>query len=285
MSAATLTCDRANGLWRVAVWRGKELHDLYLDRIASPDLTGAVARGKIVRVLPGQTAAYVDAELGTMIYVDGLEKAAAGMTLTVTITSTARQGKAWVGRVYPLPEDADANGILVSPPLPWERALRDLKGAKIAALRFADREDFTACSDPRAQSSKEPVHPELDDILDNLRQPHVPLPQGGSLVIETTEALTAIDVNAGESNNPLAVNLLAVREAARQMRLRNLGGIIVMDALKMKQRTDHAKVLNAMTRATAEDPAGVQVFGLTKLGLLEMTRTRRGPSLEERLDA
>jgi len=127
--------------------------------------------------------------------------------------------------------------------------------------------------------SKEPVHPALDEIIDELQESAVALPGGGNLVIEPTEALVAIDVNGGEAANPLAVNLQAVREIARRIRLRNMAGIIVIDALKMKNRTDKAKVLNALDKAVANDPAGVQVFGLTKLGLIELTRSRRGPSL------
>ncbi|MDD5587362.1 MAG: ribonuclease E/G, partial [Alphaproteobacteria bacterium] len=121
----------------------------------------------------------------------------------------------------------------------------------------------------------------LDDIIDGLGQSTVELPGGGSIIIEQTEALVAIDVNGGETQNVLAVNLQAVKEIARQIRWRNLSGIIVIDALKMKQRPDKAKVLNALAKATANDPAGVQVFGLTKLGLIEMTRTRRGISISD----
>jgi ribonuclease G len=175
--------------------------------------------------------------------------------------------------------------VLVDPPRPWERAIEEAKGAVLTSIVFAEREDRLACATwlaPNAPKilpalqpvAKESVHPDLDDILDTLRQPVVTLPGGGDIVIEQTEALVAIDVNGGETHNALAVNLQAVKEIARQIRWRNLSGIIVIDALKMKQRTDKAKVLNALAKFTADDPAGVQVFGMTKLGLIEMTRSR-----------
>jgi Ribonuclease G/E len=278
MTGVNITCDRQGNLRRVAVWQGRELRDLYLDRIDKPDLTGAVVGGKVARVVAGQKAAWLDCGFGEMVYVEGLDKIRSGDYRVVRIKSAARQGKAWVGAAVKAGQGEEKTGILTPPPYPWQRAMDDLKGAEIASMMFANREDHDLCQ--QGLVSKEPVHPELDEIIDGLLQPTVVLQGGSNIVIEQTEALVAIDVN-GEANNPLAVNLLAVREAARQIRLRNLAGIIVIDALKMKQRADNAKVLNALGRATESDPAGVTVFGMTKLGLIEITRTRRGPSLGE----
>ncbi|HAX90589.1 MAG TPA: ribonuclease E, partial [Rhodospirillaceae bacterium] len=122
-------------------------------------------------------------------------------------------------------------------------------------------------------------HPQLDEMIDALLAPVVPLTGGANLIIEPTAALVAIDVNGGASGNPTATNLLAVREVARQIRLRNLGGIIVIDCLKMTSRADASKVVNAFERVAASDPAGIHCYGLNKLGLLEATRTRRGQPL------
>jgi ribonuclease E/ribonuclease G len=127
--------------------------------------------------------------------------------------------------------------------------------------------------------SSETPHPDLDDLLDDLLDQEVALNKGGSLLFEPTSALITIDVNGGEARHALTVNLEAMQQVARYIRLCNLSGLFVIDCLKMSERTHKAKVIQALTRATAEDPAGVHVFDMTKLGLIEFTRTRRGPSL------
>ena len=104
-------------------------------------------------------------------------------------------------------------------------------------------------------------------------------------MIERTEAMTVIDVNAGERGNALAVNLEAVPEIARQVRLRNVGGIIVIDFITMTGRGDGERLLDALAAAVADDPAQTEVYGLSKLGLVEMTRARRGPTLADVLSA
>ncbi|TWA84088.1 ribonuclease E/ribonuclease G [Azospirillum brasilense] len=124
---------------------------------------------------------------------------------------------------------------------------------------------------------------DLDAEIDTLLGTRVPLSGGGSLVIERTEAMTVVDVNAGERGNPLDVNLEAAAEIARQLRLRNAGGIVVVDFVNMRNRGDAERLLNALSRAVEDDPAQTQVYGLSKLGLVEMTRARRGTALAELL--
>ncbi len=272
MKKLVVTCDRANGLIRAAVWAGKELRDLYVNRIESPDLSGAVVRGKVARVLKGGKAAWIDAGLSEKIYVESPQELRAGQTKTVRVLSTTKGGKAWPGKIV------TDETPLAPPPWPWERAMEDIgKGASVL-LRFEGKEsDWPFRGE--AAFSKEPVHPELEEIIESLLEKEVSLGGGASLVIEETEALVAIDVNAGEKGSPSSVNFQAVAEAARQVRLRNLSGIVVIDALKMKDRADRAKLLNVLTRSASEDHAGFEVFGLTKLGLIEAVRARRGPPL------
>ncbi|MGA1860690.1 ribonuclease E/G [Azospirillum sp. 11R-A] len=120
---------------------------------------------------------------------------------------------------------------------------------------------------------------DLDSAIAGLLDVRVPLPLGGSLVIERTEALTVVDVNAGERGNPLDVNLDAAAEIARQLRLRNVGGIVVVDFVNMRSRGDAERVLAALSQAVESDPVQTQVYGMSKLGLVELTRTRRGTPL------
>ncbi|BAI76195.1 ribonuclease G (plasmid) [Azospirillum sp. B510] len=120
---------------------------------------------------------------------------------------------------------------------------------------------------------------DLDSAIAGLLDIRVPLPLGGSLVIERTEALTVIDVNAGERGNPLEVNLDAAAEIARQLRLRNVGGIVVVDFVNMRGRGDAERVLAALSQAVDSDPVQTQIYGMSKLGLVELTRARRGTPL------
>ena len=122
---------------------------------------------------------------------------------------------------------------------------------------------------------------DLEGQIAALAGPRVALAGGGGLVIEPTEALVAIDVNGGERGNPLAVNLEAAAEVARQLRLRNLGGIIVVDFLSMSRRADGERLLAALNAAVRDDPVQTEVYGLSRLGLVELTRARRGPALAE----
>lgn len=131
---------------------------------------------------------------------------------------------------------------------------------------------------------------ELEAQIDIALGPQCPLLGGGSIIIEPTAALTAIDVNAGSggtNSNPeamaLAVNIEATAEVARQLRLRNLGGQVFVDYLRMRKRPNRDKVLTALRSGLADDITESHVAGFTRLGLVEMTRRRQGPSLAENL--
>ena len=118
--------------------------------------------------------------------------------------------------------------------------------------------------------------------LEAALQPSVPLPGGGSLIIQPTAALTAIDVNGG-GQRALEANLAAAREIGRQLRLRRIGGTIVVDFIDLPSRAARARVLAALREAVANDPAPVQVFPMSRFGLVEISRKRIGPSLAEML--
>lgn len=113
----------------------------------------------------------------------------------------------------------------------------------------------------------------------------VPLPSGGHIVIDEAEAGTVIDVNSGRhvdravAETIRAVNLEAAEEVARQARLRNLGGVLLIDFIDMEREEDRADVLDAFRRAVAADPTRVHVVGWTGLGFLEATRKRIRPPL------
>jgi len=126
------------------------------------------------------------------------------------------------------------------------------------------------------------VHEQVHKALDR----KVWLPSGGSLIIEHTEALTVIDVNTGKnvgsSNLEETVfhnNLEAAEEIAKQLRLRDIGGIIVIDFIDMEVKANRAKVVDAFREALARDKTRTQIFDISELGLVEMTRKRIGEGL------
>jgi Rne/Rng family ribonuclease len=122
----------------------------------------------------------------------------------------------------------------------------------------------------------------LGDALDALLSPTVPLPSGGSITIEATRALTVIDVDGGRAPDHVRANREAALEIARQMRLRNIGGIVVVDFISMRRGGDRAALLNAFRGALADDPLKVQLGeALSPLGLAELARERRGQALAD----
>jgi len=112
---------------------------------------------------------------------------------------------------------------------------------------------------------------------------------GGYIVIEETEAMTVIDVNSGDpcgdtqEENALRTNLESVKEIAKQIILRDLGGIIMIDFIDMKEQGNKNKVINALREALGDDLCNVQIYGFTKLGVLEMARRKSGKSLTQML--
>ena len=122
-------------------------------------------------------------------------------------------------------------------------------------------------------------------LLDRTR---VNLPSGGYLIINPTEALVSIDVNSGRATQEknieataLATNIEAAQEIARQLRLRDLAGLIVIDFIDMEDRRNDRKVERAMRDAVRRDRARTQIGGISDFGLLEMSRQRLHPSLGE----
>jgi ribonuclease E len=119
-------------------------------------------------------------------------------------------------------------------------------------------------------------------------QPRVDLPKGGYIVIEPTEALTVIDVNSGSFTRSatsretvLWTNYEAATEIARQLRLRNIGGVIIVDFIDMEDRRDQLQLLEHFSKALKADKARPQIIHLSDLGLVELTRKRQGQNIYE----
>ena len=178
--------------------------------------------------------------------------------------------------------------------------IRDLFSAKVDALHVDSRELYNEIEQYLSQIDPEligRVHmyteatPLFDkfDIESEIRElfkARVELPTGGSLIIQPTEALVSIDVNTGRytgKKDPektiLRTNIEAAREIARQIRLRDIGGIIVCDFIDMETRSNRDKVLQELRTHLGRDRARTKALAVSELGLVEMTRQRVRPSL------
>jgi ribonuclease E len=173
-------------------------------------------------------------------------------------------------------------GVVIDSPTLYEEVRSYVEAI---APELADRiEEYDPVAENLPLFEKFHVHEQLHKALDR----KVWLPSGGSLVIERTEALTVIDVNTGKnvgtSNLEETVfrnNLEAAEAVARELRLRDIGGIIVIDFIDMEIKANREAVEEAFRQALARDKTRTQVFSISELGLLEMTRKRVSEGLVE----
>ncbi|WP_020649226.1 ribonuclease G [Solimonas variicoloris] len=192
-------------------------------------------------------------------------------------------------------------GTLVHGDLPLSmRILRDLLGTTVERVRIDSAAECEALREfaqtfiPQAAPLVElyrgsaPIFDlfGVEDDISRALERKVELKSGGHLVIDQTEAMTTIDVNTGAyighrnlEETVLKTNLEAAQAIARQLRLRNLGGIIIIDFIDMKSEDHRAQVLRVLERALAADHARTQVYPFSALGLVEMTRKRTRESL------
>lgn len=195
-------------------------------------------------------------------------------------------------------------GLIMEGPDAFERTIGDQAGITIDRLeivtmdRYQEIEEWCEIFAPDLVTKIQPVELENPDDqlalfdyrgilgdIDELFQDYTLLLHGGSLIMQQTSALQAIDVNrGGDTRPPMEVNIEAAWEIARQIRLRNIGGIIVIDFLKLGKKGDQQHFIKTLEGIFDSDPCTVQIHGMTALGLVEITRKRRTPPLHERMD-
>jgi ribonuclease G len=209
--------------------------------------------------------------------------------------------KRWQGIVEKINAPDRRPVLLYQEPGLIERTVRDFLTEEVDRILVDNPEDFKLVQDlvgevsPRSRSRVEmyadpiPVFERynIERQIEQLFQRRVPLPSGGEIVIDETEALTAIDVNTGghrgkdgakDGNFITQANLEAVTEAARQIKLRNLGGLIMIDTIDMKNPKDRKKVFDTLRDAMEDDRAKHQILPISQLGVLQMTRQRHTES-------
>ncbi|UCC29038.1 MAG: Rne/Rng family ribonuclease [Phycisphaerales bacterium] len=184
------------------------------------------------------------------------------------------------------------------------RTIRDIYTAGFKRVIVDEAEtakrarEFLQIAMPRSKtvvdyySDREPLFHRfgIEEEIEKINMRHVPLPSGGSLVIDTTEALVAIDVNSGRfrtmddaEETAFQTNLEAVEEIARQLRLRDLGGLIVCDLIDMRLDRHKRDVERALREAIKKHKERAKPLRTNAFGLIEMTRQRRGPSLKRNI--
>jgi ribonuclease E len=236
--------------------------------------------GIIVRTAAeGVTSEEIDADVRRLLdqwaQIDALAKSAKAPALLYREPDMAV-------RVIREEFNEDYRGVVID-----DRALyEDLRGyVSSISPALADRVQFyDKENEPLSVFERHHVHEQLHKALDR----KVWLPSGGSLIVEHTEALTVIDVNTGKNVGSSSLeetvyrnNLEAAVEIAKQLRLRDIGGIIVCDFIDMEIRDNRDEVIKTFREALARDKTRTQVFDISELGLVEMTRKRIGEGLLE----
>src|SRR5205807_4506679 len=170
----------------------------------------------------------------------------------------------------------DVDSIHIDEPSAYERAKEFLQ---IVMPRYVSRLHLYEGKEPLFHKYR------LDEEISKIHQRKVPLKQGGSIVIDSTEALVAIDVNSGNfraedsaEETAYQMNLLAAREIARQLRLRDLGGVIVNDFIDMRKERHRRGLERALRESVKRDRARKKILRTSPFGLMEMMRQRIRPS-------
>lgn len=193
---------------------------------------------------------------------------------------------------------------LYQDPVLYMRAMRDLFQPQIQRIKVDSGEtyrevlDFSRHFIPEIESRIELYEEErplfdlygVDDEIEKALSRTVKLKSGGNLVIDQNEAMTTIDVNTGaflgsrnQEETIFKTNLEAAKASARQMKVRNLGGIIILDFIDMVNEEHRRQVLRTLNKALEKDPVRTMVTEMSELGLVEMTRKRNRESLEQML--
>jgi len=304
---AELLISAGPGEWRAAWVEGGEARELYVER-GDTRPAGSRHLGRVVRVVPGLDAALIDigderpgflplrdvpegakAEEGARLFVEVRREAWADKAPRLTGKLAAGDPPALAARAARLDPPAQlfpppglAAALALRLPGAPERIVAD-DAAVLAELRGAFREAEVR------QSSAEDWAVDLDAAFTAGLAPSLTLRGGGTVHFEDTRAAMLVDVDTGTPETgsaervALAANLAAAELIARQLRLRNIGGAVVIDFVGLDRRGARERVRQALEDALAGDPATPQLLGWTRLGHLELVRKRRGRSLADAL--
>jgi len=298
-------------------WSGGRLAQAIRETPETRSQIGAVFLGRVERIEPSLNAAFVEIGLarpGLLPLKKQGQSLTEGAAIPVQVRRDEHEGKAvrlsasihsevaYADQLAQAKAQGRIPACLVPPPNAWQNCLATLDPAEIEEVVCERRVDVAAvqrwCAQHAAELSErvrhvplrdwQPERAEVDDEIAAALEESVTLPCGGNLLIEPVRTLTAIDVNsaaatrkAGMELTALTVNLEAAREVPRQLALRNLGGIVVVDFIDLENRNKREQVLETLREAAAVDPAIEWIGNMSRLGLVEILRRRRGATLTE----
>ena len=289
------------GEWRAAWLEDGVAAELHIER-GDTHPAGSVLLGRVVRLIAGLDAALVDIGEGRPGFLPVRRSPPEeGARVLVQVRREAQRGKGPLLSASLPVGDTDrlaAAAAALDPPAqlqPSPGFAASLKSrlpgvperilVEDARLLREMRDTFPDADIGQCPIDEWPL--DIDGLFDAALAPTVALPNGGAMHIEETRAAVLIDVDTGSPESgsaqrtALAVNLAAARSVARQLRLRQLGGGIVVDFAALDGTRPRERVRQAVAAALAGDPAQPQVFGWTRLGHLEIVRPRRLRSLAE----
>lgn len=250
------------GETRIGIEEAGRLVEVHVERASDlrRPVPGAVWTGRVRRLAPDMGGAFVDlgvAPDGFLRFTTspGAPRLAEGMLLDVSVRREAEPGKGPI-LIYKAPATHDAPRAVTRPDL------RERLVARFPGLIFTPGDVPT---------------------LDELVQAEIALPGGGTIAIEPTRALVAVDVDKGANPSSRKVGEAAARVIARQLRLRGLGGLICIDFPNIRQPKPRARLEKTVAEAFAHDPDLPKIAPLSRFGVIEMTRTRATRSLDRLL--
>lgn len=290
---------------RVALFDGKgKLLTVHYDDVLRPFLEGTVALGRVRKVANGLNAAFID--IGDTL--DGflplntlprdIGKISEGQEIMVRVVRAPVDGKGAKldGRVLTRRPDGQVKvpSIITPHPTALSRTLMDAGDRPVrvwvADERFRNEVIQFVPEDRLFYLSKNPdemLLEMLDEQIENAAGPVYHIPGGGTLTIEVTRALTAIDVDAGSSadknTTPLEINKRAADEVFRLCRLLELGGSIVIDFITLRKKEQRNELMQHLKEVFGMDMIDVEIMPMSRSGLVEITRKRTGENLMVRL--
>ncbi|MBT5433011.1 MAG: S1 RNA-binding domain-containing protein [Rhodospirillaceae bacterium] len=311
MTIDTILAETTPRAMRLALMSGDDLIELQIDRPGRGHRAGDVFAGRVVRVVPGLNAAFVDVGEGVTGFLRAKEAdversggaisklVTEGARVAVAIKTDARDEKGPVlTRRF---DDTDgaiaAAAMRVEPPklvsraepllvhlaalYPEARVVAD-SPADVVPLRRLQRDGEIVLhqgAEPLLEAAG------VEEQLETALAPEVTLRSGAVLRFEPGRTLTAVDVDSAAASeaagDAVAINLEAAPVIAHQLRLRNLGGLVVVDFLNMQDKKAGGRLVTDLFVALKNDPAETALDGPSRFGLVEMARQRLGPTLAE----
>lgn len=280
-----------------------QLRDLYIHRQEDPDVTGEIHAARVLKAAPALNGVFLEIGNGQQAFLKTRkpETYPEGALLVVELRAAARDDKLPIATTTlsrPVKDKPERPARLHGDPLPWLQPVLAREAGEIitsspeVAASLRERPDirnrFTITLDRMMSFDREGIEDGITALMDGL----VPVMEGSSLMIEETRACTVIDVdsgNAGAGRSALAtakkVNAAAAREIARHLRLRRIGGLVVIDFLRLPDQAARQAFQKDVSAIFADEPVRTEVIGFTRAGLFELKRPHQARTTSQILGA